>query len=265
MFYKLILPVIISFLFLFELKAQDKVEETADEPEENSASIKRYKYEIGTDIKWIFLQTIINNYSNSSYSYSYTNNGMRLFGRINKSKRIPEKYRTRRYAYRFGLRLNGAFTFFNTLDTTSVIYNYNNGYSYSKNPNYFSILAETGYEIQKQMRRFQLFYGADAGLSYVSSSNDIFVYDRNNSNTSTAFIKRGELNNNSFSVALSPLVGMKYFIHSRISVSAEARFSLGLCYNYAKDGYVGTIIKTGGLNLWTDPLYALNMNYYFNK
>jgi hypothetical protein len=261
--YKLILPVVL--LFSFNCMAQDnsQIEEEAEEPEENTATIKRYKYEIGTDIKWIFMRTVNNYYPNSSHTYSYSNNdGMRLFARINKSKRIPQKYRLRKYAYRFGLRLNGAFTFFSDLDTVAAINAANNGLLYSDRQKFFYVLAETGYEVQNQFRKFQLFYGADVGVSYNRYSYDIFVLDRVNLNQ---YIKTSDVKHHSYSFAFSPLVGIKYFIHSRVSVSGEARVNLGMYYSSSKDGYFGTHIKTGGLNVWTDPLYALNLNYYFNR
>jgi hypothetical protein len=91
MYYKPLLPVLLLILFSVSIYAQDNttVEEETEEPEENGAAVKRYKYEIGTDIKWIFLQTITNNYPNSAHTYSYNNSGMRLFGRINKSNAYP--------------------------------------------------------------------------------------------------------------------------------------------------------------------------------
>jgi hypothetical protein len=79
------------------------------------------------------------------------------------------------------------------------------------------------------------------------------------------YIQKSEVKHHSYSIAFSPLVGIKYFIHSRISVSGEARFNMGFYYSLTQDGYNGTRIKTGGLNVWTDPLYALNLNYYFNR
>jgi hypothetical protein len=246
-------------LFSFTSKGQES--NTTEEPGENGANIKRYKYEVGTDVKWIFLHTIINNYPNASHSYSYNNHGMRLFGRINKSKPLPEKYTSRKYAYRFGLRLNGAVTFTNNFDTTLAANLNQYEHLIYRNQNYFSILAETGYEVQKQLRRFQLFYGADMGFSYNFSSYDIYLYNRNNP---TAYTKKSEVRRNYYSLAISPLVGIKYFIHSRISISGEARFSLGFYSDNMQDGYYGIISKSSGLNTWTDPLYALNMNYYFN-
>jgi hypothetical protein len=260
MFYKLLLPFILSFL-LVAAKTSAQETETAEASVEKETIIKRYKYEIGTNLKWIFVSTIINQYPNTAHSYSYNNNGMRLFGRINKSKSIPAKYTNRKYAYRFGLRLNGSLTFYNNIDTIiavnpspyeSIVY---------KNHHYFSILAESGYEIQKQLKRFQLFYGADAGISYLKSSSDVYLYNRSNPDV---FVERSKNQTSNYSLVLSPLLGVKYFIHSRVSVSGEAKFNLGLYVDKSKDGYFGITSNTAGLNIWTDPLYALNLNYYFN-
>lgn len=118
-----------------------------------------------------------------------------------------------------------------------------------------------GREWQRDLGRFQLFYGSDIAFRLFSQRDKQGVFDQG---------KRFLPFRRETSVGLSPFIGMKYFIHPQVSVSAESH--LDFYYRLLKlDSFAGN--ANGEISFSTDrwaylladfrPLYVFHLSYHF--
>ncbi len=239
---------LLLLMLLFPAFVRAQTDTTANESpiEENTALIKRYKYDVSTNLLYLINKS----------------DGASLFLRNNLVKAKKKGYGTRKVAYRF--RIGASSQLSNTIkyDTVNRYY-YNYPYS-SGLPTSIAIFGSAGYEWQHQYQRFQIFYGYDvtAGFNHYQI-RDNSVY--NNSNGTYVFADRQQ---KSFSLGVSPLFGIKYFIHSRISISGEAH--IGLNYNRYREKFQISGLSAerrhfNSFNIGTSPLAFLNLSYHFNK
>lgn len=132
-----------------------------------------------------------------------------------------------------------------------------------------NIRALIGIEWQKQIKRLQLFYGFDTGVNYsenvnpysitwISSTGEVIGYSTN---------EESELR-----VPLYIFMGVKYFIHPRVSLSLESTVNVGIGWSkYNRINYdnqfnetnVTAEAKRQEINLRTDYLRYLNVSFYF--
>lgn len=91
-----------------------------------------------------------------------------------------------------------------------------------------------GIEWQKQMSRWQLYYGVDTGLSFYKEDDPIYAY---------RYYSNGDVDYEGFEridigVPFIGFMGLKYFFHPRFSVAIESSLSLGVFYSkYITVGY----------------------------
>jgi hypothetical protein len=134
---------------------------------------------------------------------------------------------------------------------------------------YLNIRALVGIEWQKQMKRLQLYYGFDTGLEYFEStrSNSISYYFSNGVVVGYGLTDESELR-----VPIYGFIGLKYFLHPRVSVSIESALSIGIGwltfsrsrYDSAGDlEFVSDEGKRREVNFDTDYLRYLNVNFHF--
>lgn len=212
-------------------------------PEANGRLIKRYRFDVSTDLLSLLRE----------------NTGVTLFVRNNLVKPKKKGYGTRKVAYRFRLGLEGQLSQRVQNDTLSIPGGYNYGVYVPSNA---FISAGAGYEWQQALGRFQLFYGYDVGAHYRSQRVRNFPQQNGNH----LYVITHTVRQSVFGV--SPLIGMKYFIHSRVSVSGEATFS-GY-YTFHREllrdtGRPADKIALRYFNFRTNPLAVLNLSYHFNK
>ena len=213
---------IITLLFLalsWQVKAQ---QQTA-----KSSEIKRYKWDIGTDLLWLIDKNVV---------------PPSVFVRLNTDKN------NRLSAYRF--RLGGNYEeHLNTVDSvrTTLIKSSLNAF------------ISVGKEWHKQYDQFQFFYGSDIFLNYQRS---IAEWDKDEKGY---FPRDREI-----STGVSPLIGMRYFLNSKISFSTEAHFNIFFHQWYRKTNrneYDGTLTvvehRLDYLKMNINPFYTLNLHYHF--
>ncbi len=88
-------------------------------------------------------------------------------------------------------------------------------YTIRKQSTGWSLSLQIGYEKQKIVGKFQLFYGIDlVGMYHLNKEEtiDVVGYSRSKETISR--------------VGCSPFIGFKYFIHSRVAVSVETALSI---------------------------------------
>lgn len=117
-----------------------------------------------------------------------------------------------------------------------------------------------GYEFHKNIRKTQIFYGADLYVDYnKSSSKSSNVYN------SETYIN--ESINTNMAFGISPLVGVKYFISPSISFSTELKFFIESFKNESIYKYTGNTSDnkndTSGMNTKFGPLGQLSINIHF--
>lgn len=170
-----------------------------------------------------------------------------LFLRLNTEKK------GRLAAYRF--RIGGDYTeHLNVVDSVNTTMQQTN----------LNTFLSVGKEWQKQREQFQLFYGADIflNLSYV-------IFE--NARDEKGYLPR--IRTTSFGI--SPLIGMRYFVHSNISFSSEAHFNVYYREEYRREvdsnnpqpspeGYTYSIVnRFQRLKMDINPIYTLNLTYHF--
>lgn len=95
------------------------------------------------------------------------------------------------------------------------------------NQKILSIALIAGIEWQKQMGRFQLYYGLDTGLSLNIANNPI---DRLYYMDTTVFQAEGTESLKA-GIPFIGFMGLKYFFHPRFSVAIESSVTLGVFYS----------------------------------
>jgi len=117
-----------------------------------------------------------------------------------------------------------------------------------------------GYELHKNMNRTQLFYGVDMFINYSKlNSKSTNFYN------SEKYIS--ERIYNMMGYGISPLIGVKYFLGSSISVSTELKYSIEAYNGKNVSRYTGDtgddIDKISGTDTKFGPLGQISLNIHF--
>jgi hypothetical protein len=126
-----------------------------------------------------------------------------------------------------------------------------------------------GIEWQKQINRIQLFYGVDGGIGYFERVEPLSI----TSSTQTGeIIGYSTVERSNVSVPLHVFMGVKYFIHPRISLSIESALDIGLGWStYKRTSYDNQFVETSttpeakrrDVFFDTDYLRYLNISFHF--
>ncbi|MDO1451705.1 hypothetical protein Q0590_35860 [Rhodocytophaga aerolata] len=204
----------------------------AQEKEENSREVERYTWDIGTDLLFLINKNVV---------------PPSLFVRWNREKDNKLSAYRFRLGADFAQHLNP-----NKIDTSWA------GSSFKKTA--FTLFSSVGKEWQKQFNQFQLFYGADVFLQYTYE-----VYEG-----AILFGKDYYPRNRNLITGISPFVGMKFFIHSRISLSAEAHANMAYnsmaihSFDAVANPPTPSKLTANFFQLrFNQPLYVFQLSYHF--
>lgn len=247
---------------------------------------ERYKWDASLDASFVlpsFYQVYATGYYGNTafgsenglgaYGYGSVYNGIYTFANTRSTRLMFRKNETvvnatdiplRKGAYRAQLYLGGGFS---QTSKDSVRFNNNSGsvnYYFPKSNNSFSIGAGIGYEWQRQMGRFQLFYGYDVFARYSTFFDSGTIRNGRTAPdaTSTSY--------HSFSVGVSPLAGVKYFVSPQFSISFESSYSIG--YYRSSSSFTGPMYgmfnrdyEEQGISYGLTPLSAINATFHFGQ
>lgn len=261
------------FIFCFLsicLFAQDE-----DEPQTNVNlnSNRKYKNEAGLDIAPF--QFVLGSASAGYPSLFYR----RHYIKSKEVKSLAGVKITSYHAFRFRLGSNLSLENLDAPDIkTNWIYPgyYNQYYNRSINGN-SSFFIRVGKEKQIRARRFELFYGYDFFFQY-NSFYDYYLYVQNyNIGQPNPYSVNQDwtYKDTSYSFGVAPIGGIKYFLIPRLCFSAEATINITYFkqektqtsrnYNNSTQEYTEQTlpISTSGLRLNVNPLFVVNIGYYF--
>lgn len=121
-------------------------------------------------------------------------------------------------------------------------FNFNNlSPRFIDNEKIINVRLLAGIEWQKQMGRFQLYYGLDTGLSFFIEDDPAYLY-RNLGNGDFEYEGYKRLD---AGVPFIGFMGLKYFFHPRFSVAIESSLSLGVFYSkYTTIGHNSLLEET---------------------
>lgn len=132
-----------------------------------------------------------------------------------------------------------------------------------------NLRALIGIEWQKQIKRIQLFYGIDGGINYSEYVSPYWITWLTTSGQVVGYSTNDE---STLRVPIHVFIGVKYFIHPRISISLESDLNVGvgwLKYKIANfDNQFNQIgvtaeAKRREIYLRTDYLRYLNVSFHF--
>ena len=214
----------ISFILLWItlpviMYGQTNKENTKDEIRWN-----QYKNEIALDCKFLNKDLNLNSIgSNLIYKKRF---GEKKFIAVNEKK-----------SWRFQI---GGFADYPVISKDT--FNFNNlSPRFIDNEKIINVRLLAGIEWQKQMGRFQLYYGIDTGLSFFKEDDPINYY---------RFYSNGDVDYEGYErfdagIPFIGFMGLKYFFHPRFSVAIESSLSLGVFYSkYTTIGHNGLLEET---------------------
>ena len=130
--------------------------------------------------------------------------------------------------------------------------------------NGYSVNPRFGYEFHLNIKRGQVFYGAE--LTF------LFIYtEHTNYYSPSSSIEYNEDINKVMIYGLRPMIGLKYQINRWLSVSTETavNFSYNTSENHSKTIYTDDTSdqeqnrKSQGFSVWLEPLGLLSINFHF--
>ncbi len=219
-------------LVLFMITLPSYAQETI---EDNFAT----KYELSIVIDDIFDQDLTYGSSGSNY-YSATYNTTKVgLG----------------YKYHFA---NSAFRSKISFGSRDVVTDQIND-RYKTEDSFSTLRAFIGYELHKNTTKSQFFYGLDVFVNYSDFHSKSTDYeDFPNTSDEDKF--------NTIGIGVSPLIGVKYFFNSMVSVSTEVKFSIESYKKKIVDGYnrdwLGEKIEESGLFVNFGPVGQLSINIH---
>lgn len=235
-----LLLIIIVTVSVFTAKAQSSLPDTA--------YYSRQKWEIGTDLLWLINKNTIpasNIFIRRNVTYGENKLGA--------------------FRLRLGFNYNSKdFAEVNTIGQEFPDYTID-----------YTVYSRVGYERQKPMGKFQLFYGADVQMQYVRHKDEKTKYIGTQPD---AYPETTLIRQNTFEPGLIGFIGIKYFLSPHFAVSSE--INTGLYFQHFKYylitydnnlGYDPDDITSFGysqyrINSWKvnfQPLSVLNFSYYF--
>lgn len=132
-----------------------------------------------------------------------------------------------------------------------------------------NIRALIGVEWQKQIKRIQLFYGIDGGISY---SEQVDPYSITWFASNGVIIGYSTNDESELRVPFYMFMGIKYFIHPRVSISLESALNVAIGWatykridydNQFNETSVSAEAKRRDINFGTDYLRYLNVSFHF--
>jgi hypothetical protein len=223
-------PIWVVLTALLCLHSQVKAQE-----EEKEQKIKRYEWEIMTNPIYIF--------------YPLTS-GQSIPAMIMVRKHTEQikKKALVKSAYRFRLNLSGSAI---KADSLGVL-NLPSGGSVSIGEGIgFQIGVAIGKEWQKQIGKFQIFYGTDIHVGY----------DKNEYKYPQTPLSSQIWNNEIKSFGINPLIGVKYFLNARFAFSLESALSAIYVRRKSLDGW--RQLNYSSYSAYISPVYNFNFSYHF--
>ena len=142
--------------------------------------------------------------------------------------------------------------------------------NYTNAKSMFSGFVEVGFEQQRQLDRFHLFYGADLGI-YITSNNYYdflhIVYDSTGEHVYSYY----DIKENYIGPAITPFAGFKFFITQRMSAGIETGVRFGLFWRNLSETYHNDYTDTETVNnnkityfdIDTKYIRSISMSFYF--
>ncbi len=238
-------------------------------------SNRKYKNEVAIDISP--LQFLLG-HSGASYPSLFYR---RHFIKSKEVKSLSGVSVTSYHAYRFRVGSNLSFQKLSIPDIRKIIVNSPNYYYYNwgnqQISNYSSFFIRVGKEKQLRSGRFELLYGYDLFYEFNrSESQNLYVSVYNNNSGIYNINQQWGYSEENSMIGIAAIGGLKYFLIPRLCFSAEATINVGYTslskatfyayYDASSDDYQETNvdgIKMNGLKTTINPLFLINIGYYF--
>ncbi|GAA3959609.1 hypothetical protein [Hymenobacter antarcticus] len=246
----------------------------------NPNSFQRYEWDVSVDASFVlpsFYQVYANGYygnslyagGNGYYGYGYGNSGVftnsrstRLMLRKNETVTNATNIPLRKGAYRATLYLSGNQQ---SVSGDSLVFNVASGdYYFLNRNNAISLSTSLGYEWQHQVGKFQFFYGYDVFLGYLATTEEGTLRNATGRREATSY------DYHSLRAGVSPVAGVKFFIHPRFSLSLESAYSFSYFRSTAKFsgpvyGYFSRSYTENGFSYGLKPVSAINATFHFGQ
>lgn len=207
------------------------------------------------------------NYGGYGYSYGtsiFTNTrSTRFMVRKNETVLNDSNIPVRKGAYRLSLQLSGGSSH---ISDDSIRFNSGNtsSYYFPVSNSSFGISSAVGYEWQQQVGRFQFIYGYDV-FGSVGTYREAGLIRNAEGRKEEATGK-----SNYISAGVSPLAGVKFFVHPRFSLSLEGSYNIR--YNRSRHEntrtdltYIARNSTESSFSYGLTPLSAFNATFHFGK
>jgi hypothetical protein len=256
--------------------AQEDPEAEAEVKSDNVNSNRKYKNEIGIDLSP--LEFVLSESGAGYPSLFYR----RHFTKDKAVKSMSGIKKTTFHAYRFRVGSNLSFEKFDTPDireiqlTVDNYYRYNYYYDHSLE-NKTSVFVRVGVERQIRSKRFELFYGYDVLVDYSNYKTyhlEVLVVNEGTPDLYNINYEQ-EYKEKKISFGVAAIGGFKYFLTPRLCFSAEATIDIKYSYTNKDHQYRqfdtstqeylddGLPYSTSGIKMNINPLFVINMGYYF--
>ncbi len=238
-------------------------------------SNRKYKNEVAIDISP--LQFLLGNAGANYPSLFYRKH----FIKTKAVKSLSGVSVTSYHAYRFRIGSNLSFQKLYIPDIRNIIVNSPNYYYYNwgsqQLSNYSSFFIRVGREKQLRSGRFELLYGYDLFYEFTrSEAQNLYISVYNNAAGISNVNQQWGYSEKNSMAGVAAIGGLKYFLIPRLCFSAEATFNFGYTfqskttfyayYDTGIDDYQETNIegiKMNGLKSTINPLFLINIGYYF--
>lgn len=258
-------------LILMTVSTICKGQEDIPEKDASINSNRKYKSEVGIDLS--AFNFIMNSPSGGYPSFFYR----RHFNKSKPVKGLSGINKTTFHAYRIRVGSNLSFEKITPPDIRDEFYN-NNFYSYYYNNTInSSFFIRAGKEKQIRSTRFELFYGYDLFLEY-DKIKELWIrnWGYNYSQPDQYFInEQWGTNIRTLKFGIAGVGGFKFFLIPRLCFSAEASLDIGYSKKIRENFYDNynsstdlqdkdrQIVKVSGIQSNFNPLFVINMGYYF--
>lgn len=250
-------------------------QDDGDDYKVNINSNRKYKNEVAIDISP--LQFLLG-HSGASYPSLFYR---RHFIKSKEIKSLSGVSVTSYHAYRFRIGSNLSFQKLSVPDIRKIIVNSPNYYYYNwgsqQLTDYSSFFVRVGREKQLRSGRFELLYGYDFFYEFTrSESQNLYISVYNNNSGISNVNQQWRYSEKNSMAGIAAIGGLKYFLIPRLCFSAEATFNVGYTfqskatfyayYDTGTDDYQETNIdgiKMNGLKSTINPLFLINIGYYF--
>lgn len=254
--------------------------------QDENKGVARRKHEIAFDLSGSsiipstsvgnYFNNYFNNYYNGRFGYYNYNqaNGASLFYRRYKISTNKQKTYERYFGnrYRLGIYFLGQNQKRNISSNTNTFYSNVGVYPIADAS---LVYVRIGKEIQEKFGKFQLHYGVDLVLDYYSSDYSLILpnYELQTGNLISydSYIQKVS----AISAGISPLIGIKYFLNSRILFSLESNFDIlyrtsNLKDNFARVDLVNNTTSSTEANndinavvLKLSPIFTIMLGFHF--